>query len=99
MKLKFLSGKRSREGVFAAITVAVIIALFLLYLLLTPLGIYKTVYVDLTPEGLYTVTEKMKEECEFIDDLAQVEGAKPLKITFAPCFSKEATALLAIVIS
>lgn len=82
MKLKFLSGKRSREGVFAAITVAVIIALFLLNLLLTHLGIYKTVYIDLTPEGLYTVTEKMKEECEFIDDLAQVEGAKPLKITF-----------------
>ena len=82
MKLNFLSGKRSREGVFAAITVAVIIALFILNLLLSHLGIYKTVFLDLTPEGLYTVTERMKEECEFIDELSQVEGAKPLKITF-----------------
>ncbi|MBQ8719785.1 MAG: Gldg family protein [Clostridia bacterium] len=82
MKLKLLFGKRSREGVFAAITVAVIVVFFLLNLLMTHLGIYKTVFIDLTPEGLYTVTERMKEECEFIDDLSKVEGAKPLKITF-----------------
>ena len=67
MKMKFLKGKRSRNTVFAAIAAAAIILLFALNLLLTYFGVQNTLFIDMTDEGLYTLTDEMKKECSFID--------------------------------
>ena len=82
MKLKLFSGKRSRSGVFAVITVAVLVLLFALNLLAMHLSIYKTGYADTTGDGLYRVSAGMAEQCKFINDLPTGEGAPELKITF-----------------
>jgi hypothetical protein len=69
MNIKKLIGKGARTKVFAAATVAVIILVFLLNLALTYIGVQKSLFVDLTTEGLYTLTDRMKNECAFIDKL------------------------------
>ena len=45
-------------------------------------GINSGIYIDLTPEGLYTVTDRMVEEISFIDELGKKDGDKTVKITF-----------------
>lgn len=83
MKIKLFSGKRSRTGVFAAITAAVMALLFAATLLITNLSIYRTVFIDMTPEGLYTLSDGMREQCSFIDKLGEGEENPPeLKVTF-----------------
>ena len=77
--MKILKGKSKRTRIFAVITFAMIIFLIGLNLLLSLVGLRKSVYVDLTPEGLYSVTDRMVEECSFIDDM---DGDKKLKIIF-----------------
>ena len=69
--------RESRGKVFAAITAVGIILLFGLNLLVTYFGLHKTIFVDMTPEGFYTLTDAMKEECAYIEDLNE-----PVKITF-----------------
>ena len=79
--MKFLKGKRSRNTVFAAIAAAAIILLFALNLLLTYFGVQNTLFIDMTDEGLYTLTDEMKKECSFIDTDLSGEDKK-VKITF-----------------
>lgn len=76
---KIFKDKASRGTVFAVITVAVILLTLALNLLLTYIGTKKTLFVDTTYEGLYTLSDMMKEECAFIDKL---EGDEKVKITF-----------------
>ena len=64
---------------FAIITLVGIAILIGLNLLLSLVGHSRSVYVDLTPEGLYSVTDRMEKECSFIDEM---EGDKKLKIIF-----------------
>ena len=80
MKKSIFKGKSTRTKIFSAITVAIILLLFLLNLALTHFGVQKAMYVDLTTEGLYTLTETMKQECAFIDELDNDE--REVKITF-----------------
>lgn len=80
MNIKKLIGKGARTKVFAAATVAVIILVFLLNLALTYIGVQKSLFVDLTTEGLYTLTDRMKNECAFIDELDDDE--RKVKVTF-----------------
>ena len=80
MNIKNLIGKGARTKVFAAATVVIIILVFLLNLALTYLGVQKSLYVDLTTEGLYTLTDTMKRECAFIDELDNDE--RKVKVTF-----------------
>ena len=44
------------------------------------LGLYGSIYLDMTPEGLYTVSEEMREECAFIDEL-EAEYDLPILLT------------------
>ena len=76
--MKKVKGKSRRTRIFSIITVALIAVLIGLNLLLSVVGQKSSVYIDLTPEGLYSVTDKMVDECKFIDDL---DGQK-VKIIF-----------------
>lgn len=80
--MKILKGKSKRAKIFGLITIAVIAVLFGLNLLLSVLGLNRSVYVDLTPEGLYSVTDRMAEECSFIDDLDEKDPEKKVEIIF-----------------
>ena len=73
----FKSGK-TRTKIFALISVTGVILLILLNLLATYFGLHGTVFVDMTPEGLYTITERLCEELEFVDE----ELSDKVKITF-----------------
>ena len=63
----FKSGK-TRTKLFALISVSGVILLFALNILATYLGLHRTVFVDMTPEGFYTVTSRLCEELEFVDE-------------------------------
>ncbi len=80
MKKSIFKGKSARTKIFVGISAAVIILLFGLNLLLNYLGVQKSLYIDLTTEGLYTLTDAMKRECAFIDKLDSDE--RKVKITF-----------------
>ena len=77
--MKILKANSKRTRIFTLITVAMIVVLFGLNLLLSIFGLNKSVYIDMTPEGLYSVTDKMAEECSFIDEL---DDGKKVKILF-----------------
>ncbi len=77
MKFDALKSRGARNRIFAVITLLAIVVLLALNLLMTKLGEQKTVMVDLTDEGLYTLTDLMKQECSYIEGL---EGE--VKVTF-----------------
>ncbi len=77
MKKSIFKGKSTRTKIFTGISMLLVIILFALNLLLTYYGTQKSLFVDLTPEGLYTLTDEMKKQCDFINKLD-----KDVKITF-----------------
>lgn len=78
--MKILKGKSRRTLIFTAITVAVIIAATVINLLLSYFGTLNTVYIDLTERGIYSLTDRMVEECAFVDELD--DGEKNVTVTF-----------------
>ena len=80
MKFNLFKGKSTRTKTYSIVTVAAILILFVLNLVVRNLALYGNGYIDMTPEGLYTVSDKMREQCGFIDKLD--DGDKELKITF-----------------
>ncbi len=80
--MKFLKGKSRRTIIFSVITAALILVLLTVNVLATYFGGLNNAYLDLTPEGLYTLTDKMVEECAFIDELGERDGEKEITITF-----------------
>ena len=83
MKNNLFTGKSTRTKIFTVISVAAIILLFVLSLFLTSFGIFGNAYLDLTPEGLYTLTPNMKKVCEGIFYMSDGELRDPgIKITF-----------------
>ena len=78
MKNRLIKGRLSRNRIISLIAIVGIIIVLILNLLLTNLSQKKTLFVDTTYEGLYTLTDLMKEECSFVDEL---EGGE-VKITF-----------------
>lgn len=80
--MKILKGKSRRTKLFTLITFAIIIILFGLNLFLSVLGHRKSAYIDMTPEGLYSVTDRMVEECSFIDELDTANSNEKVKIIF-----------------
>ena len=80
MKINLFTNRKQRGKLFAIITLVGIVALFLLNVLMKHVGLFGSVYLDMTAEGLYTVSEAMKEECSFIDELD--DGEKQLKVIF-----------------
>ena len=79
MKNTIFKGKSARTRLFAVISVVAVILILGLNLLLTAVGLKGTAYLDLTPEGLYSLTDRMVEECSFISELPE---EKQIKITF-----------------
>ena len=64
---------------FAAITLLLIVALIGLNLLVSLLVQNNLLYIDMTPEELYTLSDLMIEECGFVNGLSE---DKKIKITF-----------------
>ena len=79
MGKSLFKGKSTRTKIYTAITAAAILLLLLLNLLLTHVGAKNLVFVDMTPEGLYSLSDKMKETC---DGLTQLPEGKGIRITF-----------------
>ena len=67
--MNIFKGKSTRTRIFTVITVAIILLALALNLVLGYFGIHKTLFLDLTYEGFYTLTDAMKKECSFIDEL------------------------------
>ena len=66
MKNNPFTGKSTRTKIFTVITVAAIVLLMALNLVGTSFGIYGNAYIDLTPEGLYALRDRMTDACESI---------------------------------
>lgn len=83
MKNKLFSGKSTRTKIFTVITVAVILLLVLLNLFLNYFVVYDTAYIDMTPEGLYTLRDVMIEECSpMLVDPDGTAKEQEIKVTF-----------------
>lgn len=80
MKFNLQKSKLGRTRVFAIITTLAVVLAFGLNLLMTYIGRESSLYVDTTSEGLYTLTDAMKRECDFIDGLDSDDRC--VKITF-----------------
>ena len=79
MKIKQFIRGRTGKGTLTAVTAVAVVLLVLLNLLITHFGIPGLMFVDMTPEELYTVSPEMKKHTSFIDEL---EGEEKVKITF-----------------
>lgn len=79
MKMNFLKNKSTRTKTLTAVTAGGIILLLALNYLLTFLVGKFALYIDMTPETLYTLSDEMKSECSFINDL---EDGREIEIIF-----------------
>ena len=83
MKERLFKGKSKRTKLFVAISAVGILLIMALNILLTHVGLYNTVYLDLTPEGLYGLSGAMKDECDTLFDKLRESGEnKKIRITF-----------------
>ncbi len=82
MKKSIFKGKSTRTKMFSVITIVGILLLFGLNLGLTYLGGQRLIMADLTPEGFYTLSDKMLEVCHEILDPDENGETKEIKITF-----------------
>lgn len=80
MKNNFLKGKGRSNRLISLISVVAIVLIFAFNLILTYVAQQNTIFVDTSFEGLYTLSDMLKEECSFIDDL-DTNGRK-VNITF-----------------
>ncbi len=80
MNNNFLKNKSTRTKVFTAITALAVIVLLALNYLITYFISGRALYVDMTPEGLYSLSDEMKSECAFIKELDDKD--KELEIIF-----------------
>ena len=74
--MKILKAKSKRTRIFAIITLAMIVVLFGLNLLFSILGLNNNIYIDMTPEELYTVSDVMVKECSFLNEIDSEKGVK-----------------------
>lgn len=83
MKSRLFKGKSKRTKIFTAITALAIPLIIALNLLLYYFGVQKTIFIDMTPEGLYTLSDLMIEECDGIfEKVSQKDGKEKVKVTF-----------------
>lgn len=80
--MKLHKGKSKRSLIFAGITAGAMAVLLVLNIVLSHCTLFKAFYIDLTPEELYTATDRLIEELEFVDELGKTDGDKEIKITF-----------------
>lgn len=82
MKKTLFSGKSTRTKIYTAITVVGICVLLCLNLGITYLFGQKLFVADLTPEGLYNLSDTMEKVCHEILDPDEDGNVKEIKITF-----------------
>lgn len=83
MKNKLFSGKTTRTKIFTVITLLCVVLLLALNLFAYNFSVFGTAYIDMTPEGLYTLRPEMVEACR--DILMNEDGTlkdQGIKITF-----------------
>ena len=83
MKNKLFAGKSTRTKIFTVITAVAIVLLLALNIFITSFGIFGNAYIDLTPEGLYTLRPIMVDACReifYTDDGSLRDPG--IKITF-----------------
>ena len=76
---KLLRNKGSRNAVLSVLTAVIIVLVLALNFLITYFGVQKTLFVDTSFEQLYTLSDMMKEECAFLNEL---DTNKEITITF-----------------
>lgn len=79
MKFTLFKGKSRRTVLFTLITLSSIVLLLVGNIFLTYFTPIKSIYFDMTTENLYTLSDAMKKETAFVDELP---GDKKIKITF-----------------
>lgn len=79
MSKKNILQKGAVRHLVSALTVLAVVLLLALNLLLNYLGVQNLLYIDMTPEEFYTVSDAMKTHTSFINEL---EEDKKIKITF-----------------
>ena len=67
--MNLFKGKSTRTKLFTVITALIVVFVIALTLVLNYVGMQKTLFLDLTYEGFYTLTDAMKQECEFVETL------------------------------
>lgn len=83
MKKTLFKGKSSRTKIFTALTAVLIVLLLGVNMLFTYASARGQLFVDMTSEGFYTLSDKMISVCREILDPADGEGKKKeIKITF-----------------
>ena len=82
MKKSIFKGKSTRTKIFSVITIVGLVLLLGINLGLTYLGGQKLIMADLTPEGFYTLSDKMLEVCHSILDPDESGNKKQIRITF-----------------
>ena len=82
MKKSIFKGKSTRTKIFSVITIVGILLLFGLNLGFTYISGQRLIMADLTPEGFYTLSDKMLEVCHEILDPDENGEKKQIKITF-----------------
>ena len=83
MKNNPFTGKSTRTKIFTVITVLSIVLLLVLNLFVTNFIVFGNAYIDLTPEGLYTVRDRMFDACEKVFYTEDGKLRDPgIKITF-----------------
>ncbi len=83
MKKRLFKGKSKRTKIFTAITFACVSVIVALNLILTYFGVNRNIFLDMTPENLYTLSDEMVDVCdEIFDKLSENGTEKKVKITF-----------------
>lgn len=78
MKNNPFAGKSTRTKIFTVITVFAILVVFALNLWLSKYIVFGGAYIDLTSEGLYSLSPEMEKECDKLFDKLKGE----IRITF-----------------
>ena len=82
MKKSIFKGKSTRTKVYSAITIVGIVVLLAFNLLISHVFSKNMLVTDLTPEGFYTLSDKMEAVCHEILDPDENGNVKNIKITF-----------------
>ena len=81
--MAFFLGTSKRTKLFTLISVAAIILILGLNFLLTYFTIPASLYLDMTPEGLYSLSAEMERECDrMFDKIEEFEGNDKIVFTF-----------------
>ena len=80
MKKSFFKGKSKRTRLLSLLTVVLTALLLFLNIFLRQTGIQNLIYLDMTPEGFYTLTDKMEQTCAEL--LSEEDGEKNIEIIF-----------------